>query len=83
MTDCVDLRNSVGYSLRHGISMETVEGVGEIKFSHDVAVGHGFDEASGGMNSCLVSSWNADAKLSVDDVVDKFGCGERVRAFGR
>ena len=83
MTELLDLRNSVGYSLQHGISMKTVEDVGEIRFSHDVAIRHGFDEASGGKDSCLTFSWNANFKFSGDEVVDKFACGERVHAFGR
>ena len=67
--------------MQQGISMETVEGVGEFKFSHDEAIWRGFDEASGGMDSCLTSSWNANAKLSGDEVDDKFGGGEIVRAW--
>ena len=60
-----------------------LKSVGQIKFSHDDAVRHGFDEASGGIDSCFTSSWNANAKLSEAEVVDKFGRGDGVRAFGR
>ena len=38
--------------------------------------------ASSGMDCCLTSSWNANAKLSGAEVVDEFGCGEGVRTFG-
>ena len=58
-TEFVDLLNFVGYSLQYSIFMETVEGVDEIKFSHDLAVRHVFDEASDGMDNCLASSFNA------------------------